>query len=107
MISIALLVVFLWCGLMYSRANKELLRLDKLRLEKEPPETPQAILGAATAFMRKMGLPLAPGGDELKAFCARNGLAAEYERANNRMIGSIVVALMCIVGILWIGSPKA
>jgi hypothetical protein len=106
MISFGLLVIFLWCGLVYSRASKEMVRLDKLRLEREPPDAPKAILGAATEFMRKMGLPMAPGGDELKAFCARNGLSQEYDRANNRLLGSIVVAVTCVVAILWLGGKQ-
>lgn len=104
---IALLVLFVYCGLIYGRATKELVRLDKLRLEKEPPPAPDNILGAATDFARKMGITLAPGGTELKGFCERNGLADEYQRHNRRLYASILVALMCAYLIIKFSAGKS
>ena len=107
MLSLALLVLFLFCGLVYARASKQLNAFDKLRMEKEPPEAPNAMLHAATQFARKMGIPMAPGNDELKAFCERHGLGADYKRANQRLFGSIIVALMCAVAIIRLGPMTA
>ena len=109
MLSFALLTLFVFCGLVYARASKALNALDKLRHELEPPEMPQPMLHAATEFARKMGIPLAPGNEELKAFCARHGRAAEYQRANRMLFGSILVALAAAFLILRLGpmTPKA
>jgi hypothetical protein len=103
MLSFVLLVLFVFCGLVYARASKQLNAFDKLRMEKEPPEAPNAMLHSATQFARKMGIPLAPGNDELKAFCERHGLGADYTRANQRLFGSIVVALLCALAIIRLG----
>jgi hypothetical protein len=104
--SFVLLVVFLFCGLAYARATKELNRLDKIRIEKEPPKDPDATLGAATEFARRMGIPMAPGGDVLKDYCARNGLSNEYTRANRLLFGSILIALACAYFIIKFGPVK-
>jgi hypothetical protein len=103
MTALALLVVFLLAALVYARATKDMQRLDKIRLEREPPPPPEALLGAATDFMRKMGLPMAPGGRELEQFCARNGLQSDYDRANRKLLGAIAVAGLCIAAIVWLG----
>ena len=97
---------FLACGLVYARASKTLTRLDLQRLEKEPPAQPQPILHAATEFARRVGIPMAPGNDELKAFCARHGLTPEYTRANRLLFGAILVALACAYGIIKLGPAK-
>ena len=107
MISLALLVIFLIASLVYGRASKDMQRLDKMRLEREPPDAPAAILGAATEFLNKMGLPMAAGGDELQAFCNRSGLGDEYRRTNRRLLGAIVVAVLCIAAILAIARYSA
>ena len=103
MLSFALLVLFVFCGLVYARASKQLNAFDKLRMEKEPPEAPNAMLHSATQFARKMGVPLAPGNEELKAFCQRQGLGADYTRANRMLFGSILVALACGYAIIRLG----
>jgi hypothetical protein len=103
MLSFALLVLFVFCGLVYARASKQLNAFDKLRMEKEPPEAPNAMLHSATQFARKMGIPLAPGNDELKAFCDRQGLSADYQKANRLLFGSILVALGCAFAIIRLG----
>jgi hypothetical protein len=103
MLSFALLVLFVFCGLFYARASKQLNAFDKLRLEKEPPPIPDSMLHSATQFARKMGVPLAPGNDELKAFCERQGLGADYKRANRMLFGSILVALVCAYAIIRLG----
>lgn len=107
MLSFALLVLFLFCGLVYARASKQLNALDKLRMELEPPEAPNAMLHSATQFARKMGVPLAPGNDELKAFCERQGLGTDYKRANQNLFGAIIVALMCAFAIIRLGPMTA
>lgn len=106
-IQVALLVLFVFCGLVYSRATKALVALDKLRLETEPPAAPENILGAATDFARKMGITLAPGGTELKSFCERHGLGAEYQRQNRRLFGAILVALACAYFIIKMSPAKS
>ena len=106
MLSFALLVVFIFCGLIYARASKTLTRLDRLRLEKEPPAQPEPILHAATEFARRVGIPMAPGNEELMAFCARNGLTPEYTRANRLLFGSLLVALACAYGVIKLGPIK-
>ena len=103
MFSFALLVLFIFCGLVYARASKALTRLDRLRLEKEPPAQPEPILHAATEFARRVGIPMAPGNEELKKFCARNGLTPEYTRANRMLFGAILVALACAYGVIKLG----
>lgn len=103
MLSFALLVLFVVCGLVYARASKTLNSLDKLRLQLEPPAQPQAMLHAATQFARKMGIPLAPGNEELRAFCVRHGHGDDYSRANRLLLGSILVALACAVLIVRLG----
>lgn len=103
MLSLALLVVFVVCGLVYARASKQLNAFDKLRMEREPPEAPNHLLHSATQFARKMGIPLAPGNDELKAFCDRQGLGADYARANRLLFGSILIALACAFAIIRLG----
>jgi hypothetical protein len=103
MLSFALLVLFVFCGLVYARASKQLNAFDTQRMEKEPPEAPNAMLHSATQFARKMGIPLAPGNDELKAFCERHGLGADYQRANRILFGSILVALACAFAIIRLG----
>jgi hypothetical protein len=85
-------------------STRRLVRLDKLRLEKEPPAAPDAMLGAATDFMRKMGLTLAPGGDELRDFCNRHGLASEYRSANRMLYASIVIGVACVYGMVKFGG---
>lgn len=107
MVSFALLVLFVLCGLVYGRASKQLNAFDKMRMEKEPPEAPNAMLHSATQFARKMGIPMAPGNDELKAFCERHGLGADYKRANQRLFGSIIVALLCAFTIIRLGPMTA
>ena len=77
-----------------------------LRLEKEPPAQPEPILHAATEFARRVGIPMAPGNEELKAFCARNGLTPEYTRANRLLFGSLLVALACAYGVIKLGPIK-
>lgn len=104
---VILLIVFLVCGLVYGRASKELQRLDKLRIEKEPPPLPENMLGAATDFARKMGITLAPGGEELKRFCDKHGHGAAYSSANRRLYGAIVVALLCAFIIIKMGPGKS
>lgn len=108
MFSLALLTLFIVCGLVFARASKTLGRLDKLRLEKEPPPAPDPFLGAATEFARRMGIPMAPGGDVLKDFCRRHALIAEYDRANRLMYGSIIVAVACAAIVIMLGpiTPK-
>jgi hypothetical protein len=101
--SIALLTLFIVCGLVFARASKTLGRLDKLRLEKEPPPNPDPIIGAATEFARRMGIPMAPGGEILKDFCRRHGLIQEYDRANRLMYTSIIVAIACAVIVIKLG----
>jgi hypothetical protein len=107
MFSFALLVLFVFCGLVYGRASKQLNAFDKLRMEKEPPEAPNDILHSATQFARKMGVPLAPGNEELKAFCERQGLGAAYQRANRMLFGAILVALVCAYAIIRLGPVTA
>lgn len=107
MLSLTLLTLFIVCGLVFARASKELSRLDKLRLEKEPPPNPDPILGAATEFARRMGIPMAPGGEQLKDFCRRHGLSASYDRANRLMYTSIGVAIMCAFVIIKFGSTPS
>ncbi len=102
MTSLILLVVFLIAALVYARASKAMQRLDTIRLEREPPDAPTAALGAATEFLNKMGMPMAPGGDELKAFCERQGLGPDYQRANRQMLGAITVAAFSIAVVLWL-----
>jgi hypothetical protein len=107
MISLALLVVFIFSGLVYARSSKALIKLDKIRLEKEPPASPDtSVTGAATEFARRIGIPMAPGGDELKGFCERHGLSAEYHRANRSLFGAIIVALACGYIIIKLGPMK-
>lgn len=107
-ISFALLVVFVLCGLVFARASKALNALDTLRLKTEPPEAPQHALHAATQFARRMGIPMAPGGEELKSFCERHGRGAEYARAHRLLFGSVLVALACAFVIIRLGPavPK-
>lgn len=107
MLSWALLVLFVFCGLFFARASKRLNKLDKLRLEKEPPPAPAPMLHAATEFARRMGIPMAPGGEELKSFCERNGLGAEYHRANRVLYGAIILALACAFFIIKLGPLKS
>jgi hypothetical protein len=104
--SFALLLVFLACALIYARANQELVRLDKLRLAKEPPKLPDTMPPALKNFIQRIGMPKMSGSDELKDFCARNGLTADYDRANRRLYGSILVGLACCYFILKIGPQK-
>jgi hypothetical protein len=101
-----LLVLFLVCGLIYARASKELQRLDKLRLQNDPPPNPDNMLGSATEFARKMGVTLAPGGEELKKYCERNGHGDAYNRANRRLYGAILIALMCAYFIIKMSPAK-
>jgi hypothetical protein len=54
--------------------------------------------------MKKMGLAIAPGGEELKAFCEKNGLAGEYRRANFQLYGAIVLAFLCIFFVIKAGA---
>jgi magnesium-transporting ATPase (P-type) len=107
MLSLALLTLFIVCGLVFARASKELSRLDRLRLEREPPPNPDPILGAATEFARRMGIPMAPGGEVLKDFCRRHDLIAAYDRANRLMYGSIVVAVLCAAIVIKLGPITA
>jgi hypothetical protein len=106
MLSLALLTLFIVCGLVFARASKELSRLDKLRLEKEPPPNPDPILGAATEFARRMGIPMAPGGEVLRDFCRRHDLTARYDRANRLMYTSIIVAIACAAIVIKLGPVK-
>lgn len=106
-LSSVLLVLFVACALIYARATRELVRLDRLRLETEPPKLPDDMLGAATRFARQMGITLAPGGDELKSFCERHGHGDAYKRANRRLYGAILVALCCAYFAIRFGSGKA
>lgn len=104
--SISLLVLFTACAFVYGWSTRKLVKLDKLRLEKEPPPMPDATLGSATEFARRMGLTLAPGNEELKSFCERHGLAADYRNANRWLYGSIIVAFACVFILVKLGGLK-
>jgi hypothetical protein len=108
MVSFVLMIVFLVSGLVFSRSSKELNRLNKLRLEHEAPKDQDAATHALAEFTRRMGMgmAMAPGGDVLKDFCARQGLSNEYNRANRAMYGAILIALACAYFIIKIGPTK-
>lgn len=105
-LSLALLVLFTACAFVYGWATRRLVKLDKLRLEKEPPPLPEATLGAATEFAKRMGLTIAPGNDELKSFCERNGLGIEYRNANRWLYGAILVSFVCVFILVKTGGLK-
>ena len=104
--SLLLLAVFTACAFVYGWSTRRLVKLDKLRLEKEPPPLPDATLGAATEFAKRMGLTIAPGNDELKAFCERNGHGIAYRNANRWLYGSIIVAFVCLYFLVKGGTLK-
>lgn len=104
--SLLLLALFTACAFVYGWSTRRLVKLDKLRLEKEPPPLPEATLGAATEFAKRMGLTIAPGNDDLKAFCERNGLGIDYRNANRWLYGSIAVAFVCLYLLLKSGVLK-
>lgn len=103
---LSLVAVFTACALVYGWATRRLVKLDKLRLEKEPPPLPDATLGAATEFAKRMGLTIAPGNDDLKAFCERNGLGIEYRNANRWLYSAIAIAFVCLYFMVKTGALK-
>jgi hypothetical protein len=104
-IQFALLIVFLYCGLIYSRATKELIALDELRIAKESPSLPKGLVKAGNVARRMF--TFAPGGEELEKFCERNGFADKYRDQNRRLYGAIAVALVCAAVILWLTPAKS
>lgn len=104
--SISLLIVFTACAFVYGWSTRRLVKLDKIRLEKEPPPLPESTLGAATEFAKRMGLTIAPGNDELKSFCERNGLGKDYRIANRWLYGSIIISFVCVFILVKTGGLK-
>ncbi len=54
-------------------------------------------------FTRKMGIPTSPVSDELRTFCEREGLTADYKRANGLLLGSAIAAIILAVVIIRLG----
>jgi hypothetical protein len=102
-----LLIAFVLAALGYGVATRRLVKLDKRRLQLEPPPLPDPVLGAATDFARRMGLTLAPGSDELKDFCTRHGLAREYRIANAMLYVSILVGFAVVIVMIRSGGRTA
>lgn len=93
--SILLLVAFVGAAFAHGWATRRLIKLDKLRLEKEPP--PASVLPPGlTGLTQRLGLKLAPSNEELKSFCERHGLADEYRNANRWLYASIAVGLAAV-----------
>jgi hypothetical protein len=105
-LSLFLLVLFLFCGLVYARATKALQRLDELRLISEGQTGPGNLATAAANLARRMGMTLAPSGEELRAFCEANGHGETYKRATRHLYGSIAIALLCAGAILMLSPAK-
>ena len=94
--SIAFLALFLASALAHGWATRRLLKLDKLRLEKEPP--PGAKLpGGLSNVTQRVGLKLAPNNEILETFCERHGMADEYRNASRWVYGSIAVGFVALL----------
>jgi hypothetical protein len=106
-LQIALLVLFLFCGFIYQRASREVLGLERLRLEKESAHVQGVTPAMITKAVRQMKLKVLVGSEELKEFCGKNGLADAYQRAVRRMYGAMLVAGMCIYFIIRFAPAKA
>lgn len=95
---IALLLLFFASALAHGWATRRLLKLEKLRLEKEPP--PGAKLpGGLSNVTQRVGLKLAPNNEVLESFCKRHGVADEYRNASRWLYGSIAVGFVALFGL--------
>lgn len=95
---IALLVLFLVSALSHGWATRRLLKLDKLRLEKEPPPGAQ-LPGGLSNMTQRVGLKLAPSNEVLRSFCERHGVGGDYQSAQRWLYGSIAVGFVSLVAL--------